>query len=196
MYHIAVTDTVPVDRRDDYSGYVKIYMRYKHNQSITCHHWMKWRQSGKSDAEQRTNPASTVPASGPFTSFPQRWVRVAMSASRDPVASIWYDRPMGTAGAAGIYGTEAHTGPARRRSKNKHTQPRKFIHDTYRECDAEPGQSSRCIERNKRTDGEKDYLKIVKILDDYIPQLCSLISCAAHDEINLQLEPSSRLLFS
>ncbi|SJK97145.1 uncharacterized protein ARMOST_00396 [Armillaria ostoyae] len=45
------------------------------------------------------------------------------------------------------------------------------------------------LKENKRTDGEKDYLKIVKILDDYIPQLCSLISCAAHDEISLQLEP-------
>ncbi|KAK0476744.1 BRO1-like domain-containing protein [Armillaria novae-zelandiae] len=45
------------------------------------------------------------------------------------------------------------------------------------------------LKENKRTDGEKDYLKIVKILDDYVPQLCSIISCAAHDEISLQTEP-------
>ncbi|KAK0505098.1 BRO1 domain-containing protein [Armillaria luteobubalina] len=45
------------------------------------------------------------------------------------------------------------------------------------------------LKENKRTDGEKDYLKIVKILDDYIPQLCSIISCAAHDEISLLAEP-------
>ncbi len=61
------------------------------------------------------------------------------------------------------------------------------------------------LKETKRTDGEKDYLRIVKvccssllvaasyllqILDEYIPQLRSLVDCVAHDEIGLQSEPS------
>ncbi|KAG7098268.1 hypothetical protein E1B28_000230 [Marasmius oreades] len=45
------------------------------------------------------------------------------------------------------------------------------------------------LKESKRTDGEKDYLTLVKILDDYIPHLRSIMSCVAHDEIGLKAEP-------
>ncbi|KAF9257947.1 hypothetical protein L218DRAFT_909832 [Marasmius fiardii PR-910] len=43
------------------------------------------------------------------------------------------------------------------------------------------------LKESKRTDGEKDYLTL--ILDDYIPQLRSIMGCVAHDEIGLKTEP-------
>lgn len=42
----------------------------------------------------------------------------------------------------------------------------------------------------KRTDGEKDNLKLVKVLDDYLPHLCGIISCTASDELVLKSTPS------
>ncbi|KAK7029465.1 hypothetical protein VNI00_014498 [Paramarasmius palmivorus] len=46
------------------------------------------------------------------------------------------------------------------------------------------------LKESKRTDGEKDYLAVVKILDEYIPQLLGIITCVAHDDIGLKSEPS------
>ncbi|KAL0061095.1 hypothetical protein AAF712_012089 [Marasmius tenuissimus] len=45
------------------------------------------------------------------------------------------------------------------------------------------------LKESKRTDGERDYLTLVKILDEYIPQLTSIMGCVAHDEIGLKTEP-------
>ncbi|KII92563.1 hypothetical protein PLICRDRAFT_134270 [Plicaturopsis crispa FD-325 SS-3] len=46
------------------------------------------------------------------------------------------------------------------------------------------------LKESKRADhGEKDYLKLVKILDDYLPQLRGITSCVANDEIGLASEP-------
>ncbi|KAJ3902218.1 BRO1 domain-containing protein [Lentinula edodes] len=45
------------------------------------------------------------------------------------------------------------------------------------------------LKESKRTDGEKDYLTIIKIIDDYLPQLQSIINCVAHHELELKSEP-------
>ncbi|KAJ8521833.1 hypothetical protein ONZ45_g1512 [Pleurotus djamor] len=46
------------------------------------------------------------------------------------------------------------------------------------------------LKETKRTDdNEKDYLRIVKILDEYVPLLRGIMSCVAHDEIGLKSEP-------
>ncbi|KAJ6557276.1 hypothetical protein DFH09DRAFT_1248226 [Mycena vulgaris] len=46
------------------------------------------------------------------------------------------------------------------------------------------------LKESKRTqDGEKDYLKLVKILDDYLPRLRGIMVCVAHNEIELKSEP-------
>ncbi|RDB25016.1 pH-response regulator protein palC [Hypsizygus marmoreus] len=47
------------------------------------------------------------------------------------------------------------------------------------------------LKDSKRTDhAHKDYLQLVKIIDEYIPQLRGIMSSAAHDEIGLKSEPS------
>ncbi|PPQ95331.1 hypothetical protein CVT26_008176 [Gymnopilus dilepis] len=46
------------------------------------------------------------------------------------------------------------------------------------------------LKEAKRTDhGEKDYLSLVKLVEEYIPQLRGLMGCVAHDEIGLKTEP-------
>ncbi|KAI8994011.1 BRO1 domain-containing protein [Trametes punicea] len=46
------------------------------------------------------------------------------------------------------------------------------------------------LKENKRTDqNEKDYLRLVKVLDDYIPKLHGLLSCISNAEISLKAEP-------
>ncbi|KAJ7695968.1 hypothetical protein B0H17DRAFT_1054391 [Mycena rosella] len=46
------------------------------------------------------------------------------------------------------------------------------------------------LKESKRTqDGEKDYLKLVKILDDYLPRLRGVMVCVARNEIELKSEP-------
>ncbi|KAF8070784.1 BRO1-like domain-containing protein [Lyophyllum atratum] len=45
------------------------------------------------------------------------------------------------------------------------------------------------LKDSKRTDhGEKDFLRLVKILEDYVPQLRGIIGCLAYDEISLKSE--------
>ncbi|KAJ7075870.1 hypothetical protein B0H15DRAFT_865595 [Mycena belliarum] len=46
------------------------------------------------------------------------------------------------------------------------------------------------LKESKRTqDGEKDYLKLVRILDEYLPRLRGIMVCVAHNEIELKSEP-------
>ncbi|KAL0956836.1 hypothetical protein HGRIS_002948 [Hohenbuehelia grisea] len=46
------------------------------------------------------------------------------------------------------------------------------------------------LKESKRTDDdEKDYLRVVKVLDDYLPLLRGVMACVAHDEIGLRSEP-------
>ncbi|KAI0775815.1 hypothetical protein BD413DRAFT_531776 [Trametes elegans] len=46
------------------------------------------------------------------------------------------------------------------------------------------------LKESKRADqGEKDYLRLVKVLDDYIPRLYGLLSCISSAEISLKAEP-------
>ncbi|KAK7048199.1 BRO1 domain-containing protein [Favolaschia claudopus] len=46
------------------------------------------------------------------------------------------------------------------------------------------------LKESKRTEDEdKDYLKLVKILDEYIPRLRGIMVCIAHDQIQLKSEP-------
>ncbi|TFK92703.1 hypothetical protein K466DRAFT_581611 [Polyporus arcularius HHB13444] len=46
------------------------------------------------------------------------------------------------------------------------------------------------LKESKRTDnGEKDYLKLVKILDEYIPKLNGLLGCISSGDISLKSEP-------
>jgi len=66
------------------------------------------------------------------------------------------------------------------------------------------------LKRTKRTEnGTKDYLSITKVsslnrisclthsslqlLEDYIPIICGLMSCVAHDDIGLKWEPCARV---
>ncbi|ESK90332.1 ph-response regulator protein palc [Moniliophthora roreri MCA 2997] len=46
------------------------------------------------------------------------------------------------------------------------------------------------LKESKRTDGEKDYLTLVKTLDEYLPKLLGIMGCVAHDEIGSKTEPS------
>lgn len=47
------------------------------------------------------------------------------------------------------------------------------------------------LKESKRTEGvERDYLKQVKVLDDYLPQLLGIMACVAHDEVGLKEEPA------
>ncbi|KAI0633225.1 BRO1 domain-containing protein [Trametes polyzona] len=46
------------------------------------------------------------------------------------------------------------------------------------------------LKESKRTDqGEKDYLRLVKVLDDYIPNLYGILACLQNAEISLKSEP-------
>lgn len=46
------------------------------------------------------------------------------------------------------------------------------------------------LKESKRTEGvERDYLKQVKVIDDYLPQLLGIMACVAHDEVGLKEEP-------
>ncbi|KAF8575093.1 hypothetical protein K439DRAFT_1545866 [Ramaria rubella] len=45
------------------------------------------------------------------------------------------------------------------------------------------------LKESKRTDGEKDYLKLVKILDDYLPYLYAIKSTSEAGEIAFKTEP-------
>ncbi|KAJ7164638.1 hypothetical protein C8R43DRAFT_1122515 [Mycena crocata] len=46
------------------------------------------------------------------------------------------------------------------------------------------------LKESKRTqDGEKDYLKLVKILEEYLPRLRGIMVCVANNEIELKSEP-------
>ncbi|KAJ6584765.1 BRO1 domain-containing protein [Mycena capillaripes] len=46
------------------------------------------------------------------------------------------------------------------------------------------------LKESKRTqDGEKDYLKLVKILEEYLPRLRGIMACVASDQIELKSEP-------
>ncbi|KAH9892666.1 hypothetical protein C8Q73DRAFT_649444 [Cubamyces lactineus] len=46
------------------------------------------------------------------------------------------------------------------------------------------------LKENKRTDhNEKDYLRLVKVLDDYIPRLYGLLGCIDNAEMSLKAEP-------
>ncbi|KAF8895732.1 pH-response regulator protein palC [Gymnopilus junonius] len=46
------------------------------------------------------------------------------------------------------------------------------------------------LKENKRTDhDEKDFLSLVKLVEEYIPHLRGLMGCVAHDEIGLKAEP-------
>ncbi|KAG6816584.1 hypothetical protein H0H87_004885 [Tephrocybe sp. NHM501043] len=46
------------------------------------------------------------------------------------------------------------------------------------------------LKDSKRTEhGRKDFLQLVKLLQDYIPQLRGIIECLAHDEIALKSDP-------
>ncbi|KAJ7366650.1 BRO1 domain-containing protein [Mycena albidolilacea] len=46
------------------------------------------------------------------------------------------------------------------------------------------------LKESKRThDGEKDYLKLVKILEEYLPRLRGILACVASGQIQLKSEP-------
>ncbi|KAF4567321.1 hypothetical protein EYR40_006318 [Pleurotus pulmonarius] len=46
------------------------------------------------------------------------------------------------------------------------------------------------LKESKRTDdNEKDYLRVVKVLDEYLPLLRGIMASVAHDEIGLKSEP-------
>ncbi|KIJ67762.1 hypothetical protein HYDPIDRAFT_173535 [Hydnomerulius pinastri MD-312] len=46
------------------------------------------------------------------------------------------------------------------------------------------------LKESKRTEsGDKDYLRIIKVLDDYIPQLYGIMACVASGEIRLRHDP-------
>lgn len=65
------------------------------------------------------------------------------------------------------------------------------------------------LKDSKRTEGEKDYLALVKVrhlssephkctkyaqvIDEYLPYLQGLIACVAHDEIGTKNEPSTHV---
>ncbi|KZT71802.1 hypothetical protein DAEQUDRAFT_723894 [Daedalea quercina L-15889] len=44
-------------------------------------------------------------------------------------------------------------------------------------------------ESKRADDGGKDYLKLVKVLDDYLPQLYGIVSCVQQGELALRTEP-------
>ncbi|TFK70627.1 hypothetical protein BDN72DRAFT_529482 [Pluteus cervinus] len=47
------------------------------------------------------------------------------------------------------------------------------------------------LKESKRADhGEKDFLALIKVLDEYLPHLRGIMACIAHDEIGLKAEPT------
>ncbi|EMD37643.1 hypothetical protein CERSUDRAFT_136342 [Gelatoporia subvermispora B] len=58
------------------------------------------------------------------------------------------------------------------------------------ECTEARANLRAILKESKRTDdGEKDYLKLVKALDDYIPRLFSVVACLDHGDLRLKAEP-------
>ncbi|TDL26176.1 hypothetical protein BD410DRAFT_716479 [Rickenella mellea] len=57
------------------------------------------------------------------------------------------------------------------------------------ECTQARANLRAALKESKRTDGEKDYLKLVKVLDDYLPHLCGIMASFDADEITLSSEP-------
>ncbi|THH09549.1 hypothetical protein EW146_g8655 [Bondarzewia mesenterica] len=45
------------------------------------------------------------------------------------------------------------------------------------------------LKESKRTDGEKDHLRLVKVLDEYLPNLHGIMNCAARSDIVAAKEP-------
>ncbi|KAF9067727.1 BRO1 domain-containing protein [Rhodocollybia butyracea] len=45
------------------------------------------------------------------------------------------------------------------------------------------------LKESKRNDGEKDYLTVIKIIDEYLPQLQSIMNCVAHGDLQLKSAP-------
>ncbi|KAJ3504423.1 hypothetical protein NLJ89_g7941 [Agrocybe chaxingu] len=47
------------------------------------------------------------------------------------------------------------------------------------------------LKESKRTDhGEKDFLALVKLIEEYLPHIRAIIDCVAHDETGLKSEPT------
>lgn len=46
------------------------------------------------------------------------------------------------------------------------------------------------LQQSRQTDyQDRDYLRIIKVLDDYIPHLRGIIACVQSDELQLKYEP-------
>ncbi|THH28751.1 hypothetical protein EUX98_g5447 [Antrodiella citrinella] len=45
------------------------------------------------------------------------------------------------------------------------------------------------LKESKRSDGEKDNLKLVKVLDEYLPKLCGILACVKSGDLTLKSEP-------
>ncbi|KAF9519146.1 hypothetical protein BS47DRAFT_74370 [Hydnum rufescens UP504] len=45
------------------------------------------------------------------------------------------------------------------------------------------------LKESKHSDSEKDYLRVVKVLDDYLPHVYAIINCLAADELLLRNDP-------
>ncbi|KAH8108008.1 hypothetical protein BXZ70DRAFT_903407 [Cristinia sonorae] len=45
------------------------------------------------------------------------------------------------------------------------------------------------LKESKRSDGEKDNLKLVKVIDEYLPKLCGIIACVKNGDLILRSEP-------
>jgi len=89
--------------------------------------------------------------------------------------------------------------------------PSKVFSNRILEATGARANLRQALKRTKRTeDGTKDYLSITKVsspnriscftthsslqlLEDYIPIICGLMSCVAHDDIGLKWEPCARV---
>ncbi|KDQ21579.1 hypothetical protein BOTBODRAFT_207657 [Botryobasidium botryosum FD-172 SS1] len=45
------------------------------------------------------------------------------------------------------------------------------------------------LKENKRMDGDKDHLRVIKALDDYLPHIYGILACVATDDLTLRHEP-------
>ncbi|KAL4251427.1 pH-response regulator protein palC [Abortiporus biennis] len=68
-------------------------------------------------------------------------------------------------------------------------QSASYISETADTTEARANLRAALKEYKRSDDDEKDYLKLVKILDDYIPKLCGIIACVDNGELVLRTEP-------
>ncbi|KIM45339.1 hypothetical protein M413DRAFT_66183 [Hebeloma cylindrosporum] len=71
-----------------------------------------------------------------------------------------------------------------------HSQERGYTHHIPEATQARANLRGVLKESKRAEHGEKDFLSLVKLIEEYLPHIRSLIDCVAHDEIGIKTEPT------